>query len=321
MFIPASRTPNTHSHREIMTRRIPPLSTEQIAAFVELARVGSLQAAAQSLHLSSEGLRGRILALESALGTSLYEKERGRRGNVDLTASGKRFLQKAVRFLDQAHELTRLFEPRRETKEIQLIASHYLMTYVLVDVVREFRKTYPDYNLRLSTRAEAQVISMLLSESHCAIGACTPTDFPRGLQHHPWRNVGWCLAVPRTHRWANTSAVSLAEIATEPLIVFERMSAGRLHVLETFFALGLEPIIHFEATSTPLILAMVDAGLGVALVPSPPSDAVIRGLDVTIIAVVEPIRPIETGIFLRTEWQEEPGVRALLDMILSFGSK
>jgi len=94
-------------------------------------------------------------------------------------------LQKVVPFLDRAHELTRLFEPRRETKEIQPIASHHLMTFVLVDVVRDFRENYPDYNLRLSTRAEAQVISMRLSESHGAIGACTPTDFPRGLQHHP----------------------------------------------------------------------------------------------------------------------------------------
>src|SRR5262244_2062397 len=109
-----------------MTRRVPPLSTEQIAAFVELARVGSLQLAAQSLHLSSEGLRGRILALEDALGTNLYEKSRGRRGAVELTASGRRFLQKAVRFLDQAHELTRLFEPRAAGKEIQLLSSHHL---------------------------------------------------------------------------------------------------------------------------------------------------------------------------------------------------
>ncbi len=71
MHIQASRMPSTHCHREIMTCRIPRLSTEQIAAFVELARIGSLQAAAQSLHLSSEGWRGRILGLESALGTSL----------------------------------------------------------------------------------------------------------------------------------------------------------------------------------------------------------------------------------------------------------
>ena len=168
-----------------MTRRVPPLQTEQIAAFVELARVGSLHLAAQSLHLSDEGLRGRILALEGALGVDLYEKSRGRRSGVELTSSGRLFLQRAGRFLDQAHELTRLFEKRPDVKEIQLIGSHYLMAYVLTDVVRTFRAEYRDYVMRLSTRAEAQVLGLLLGDSQCAIGVCTPTDFPRGLQYYP----------------------------------------------------------------------------------------------------------------------------------------
>jgi LysR family cys regulon transcriptional activator len=300
-----------------MTRSIPPLSTEQIAAFVELARLGSLNLAAESLHLSAEGLRGRILALENLLGTTLYEKARGRRSDVKLTASGRRFLQKAVRFLDQAHELTRLFEPRAPVKEIQLIGSHYLMAYVLVDAVREFRQTQPDYMVRLSTRAESQVLALLLGESQCAIGACTPTEFPRSLHYYPWRAVGWSLAVPRDHQWANASAVSLAEIASQPLIVFERASAGRLHVLETFFALGLEPSICMEATSTPLILSAVNARLGISIIPTPSSPAPLRGLDVAVVPISDPIRPIETGLYVRSEWQDEPGVRALLELLLS----
>jgi DNA-binding transcriptional LysR family regulator len=300
-----------------MTRRIPPLSTEQIAAFVELARLGSLQLAAESLHLSAEGLRGRILALENLLGTSLYEKARGRRGDVILTASGRRFLQKAVRFLDQAHELTRLFEPRGVAKESQLIGSHYLMAYVLVDAVREFRRSHPEYMLRLSTRAESQVLGLLLSEAQCAIGACTPTDFPRSLHYHPWRAVGWSLALPREHRWATATSVALTEIATEPLIVFERASAGRLHVLETFFALGLEPTICMEATSTPLILSAVNAGLGVSIIPTPSSQAPLRGLEVVIVPISDPIRPIETGLYVRAEWQDDAAVQALLKLILT----
>jgi|KBSSwiStaDraftv2_1062776.scaffolds.fasta_scaffold29815_4 DNA-binding transcriptional LysR family regulator len=303
-----------------MTRKFPSLSTEQIAAFVELARLGSLQLAASSQNVSAEGLRGRILTLESALGISLYEKARGRRGNVELTPAGRKFLLRAVRFLDQAHELTTLFEPRAVAKEIQLIGSHYLLAYVLLDAVREFREQYPDYVLRLSTRAESQVFPLLLSEPHCAIGACTPTDFPRGLHYHAWRAVGWSLAVPSKHRWANAVAVSLADVATEPLIVFERASAGRLHVLETFFALGLEPTIRMEATSTPLILNMVGAGLGVAIVPTPSSPAPLRGLDVVTVPISDPIRPIETGLYLRTEWEVEPGVQALLKMILARGT-
>ena len=303
-----------------MSRNAPALSTEQVAAFVELARHGTLQGAAQALHLSAEGLRGRIVALETSLGRNLYEKARGRREDVVLTASGRQFLQKAVRFLDQAHELTRLFEARGGGKEIQLLSSHYLMAYVLTDAVGEFHRLHPEYLLRMSTKAESQIFGLLLGESHCAIGACTPTDFPRGLHFHPWRTVGWSLAVPGAHRWANARTVSLAEIAAEPLIVFERGSAGRLHVLEALHAQELEPTIAMEATSTPLILGLVHAGLGIAIVPTPSTPAPLRGLDVALVPVTDPIRPIETGLFLRAEWEDDPGVKALLKILLARGA-
>ena len=107
--------------------------------------------------------------------------------------------------------------------------------------------------------------------------------------------------MPGVHRWATATSVSLGEIAAEPLIVFERASAGRLHVLETFFALGLEPTICMEATTTPLILSAVNAGLGVSIIPTPSSQAPLRGLDVVVVPISDPVRPIETGRYVRAD--------------------
>src|SRR5262245_57275749 len=45
----------------------PSLSTDQVAAFVELAREGSLRKAAQVLMISEQGLRNRLVALEERL--------------------------------------------------------------------------------------------------------------------------------------------------------------------------------------------------------------------------------------------------------------
>jgi len=45
----------------------PSLSTDQLAALVELARQGTLRAAAEALHLSEQGVRNRLIALESRL--------------------------------------------------------------------------------------------------------------------------------------------------------------------------------------------------------------------------------------------------------------
>jgi DNA-binding transcriptional LysR family regulator len=303
-----------------VSQRVPPISTEQVAAFVALARMGSLHAAAQSVHLSDEGLRGRILALEEALKVDLYEKERGRRGDVILTAAGQIFLQRAGRFLDQACDLRTLFIAPKPVQEIQVLASHYLMAYVVVPVLREFRQRFPLHQLRLSTRAESQITPTLLTDPGLAIGICTPTEFPRGLDYVPWRRAHWCLAIPAKHRLCGFAKVSLANISDEPLIVFERGSAGRLHILESFHATGLEPNIQFEATSTPLMMQMVHAGLGIAIVSANSFTAVAHGLDVCRVDIVDPIRSIESGVFVRKEWKEDPAVRGLVELIQSTNS-
>src|SRR6267154_1237670 len=91
------------------TSDVPSLSTDQVAAFVELARQGSLRGAAEVLLISEQGLRNRLVALEKRLKVELYRKARGvKRGNP-LTREGQRFLPHAVAFLERACELTELF--------------------------------------------------------------------------------------------------------------------------------------------------------------------------------------------------------------------
>ena len=81
-----------------MPSEIPSLSSDQIAAFVELARLGSLRAAAENLLITEQGLRNRLLALEKRLGVELYRKRRGPaplwpadRARPQVSAGGDRF--------------------------------------------------------------------------------------------------------------------------------------------------------------------------------------------------------------------------------------
>src|SRR5262245_47002292 len=93
-----------------MAADTPSLSTDQVAAFVELARQGSLRGAAQALFITEQGVRNRLLALEQRLGVELYLKSRGRRTAQPLTQQGRRFLPRAGEFLRQARALAELFQ-------------------------------------------------------------------------------------------------------------------------------------------------------------------------------------------------------------------
>jgi DNA-binding transcriptional LysR family regulator len=275
------------------------ISVEQVSAFVELARAGSLKSASQALHLSEEGLRNRLIAIEGRLGVRLYEKERGRRGKVRITQDGRLFLSKANQFLEEAYRLTKVFEPADGSEDLLIAASQYVTYYVLIDAVREFRVANPGVKIRLFTRSEQEILAALGSECDIALGICAPPEFPPGVDCKLWFSLSWHVVVPRGHGLLHKSPIDLQDLRGEPLILFERGSTGREHVLEALCRHELTPHIVMETTSTQVIVRMVEAGLGIAIVPLLPSGAITRGFDVASIPLGRQVRPIDTYILSR----------------------
>jgi DNA-binding transcriptional LysR family regulator len=300
-----------------MPRPLPPISTDQVLAFVELARAGSLRGAAADLNLSEEGLRGRLVTLEQRVGASLYRRSRGRRGGVDLTAAGQLFLPKARKFLEQAHTLANSFAPAEPTREIAVAASHYLTFYLLIDVVRAYRDYFPDISIRLHTRTERQIVSGVGADADMMLGICAPQEYPKGLAFQPWFTMGWFFVAASGHPLLRRASIELEQLVAEPLIMFEPGSTGRQHVLEAFYRRELTPRVAMEATTTQIIVRMVEAGLGVAILPLLPSGAVTRGMNIGSVPLGEQIRPIESGVLYRPEFAEDPAIRGFVDFVLA----
>ncbi len=275
------------------------LSTDQVAAFVALAECGSLRAAAETLVITEQGLRNRLIALEQRFHVPLYRKCRGVRRTTPLTEQGRRFLPHAVAFLDRAAELGTLFVDSPEAREVNVIGSQYLIGYVLLDAVRSFHAKYPDIQVRLSARTERDIDSALLASTEYAFGVAAPYEASTDLRFEHLFAMTWSVIVPRKHRLAKRRLVDLEQLSLEPLIVYERGSTGRQHVIEAFQRQGLVPHVEMEATNTDLVVRMVEAGLGVALVPLLPSGVVTRGRRVAICQLREEVRPIDSGLLFR----------------------
>jgi DNA-binding transcriptional LysR family regulator len=275
------------------------LSTDQIAAFVALAHGGSLRAAAESLHITEQGVRNRLLALESRLGVELYRKSRGIRRVTPLTPQGRLLLPKAQAFLHQAGELCDLFATGDYVREVNVLASQYLIEYVLIDAVRRFHEAHPLIRVRLSARTEQTIEETLLSDPDVALGVAAPYESPPDLLYTHLFSMPWSVIAPQRHALARHKKLTLAELADQPLILYERGSTGRQHVVEAFSRLGLAPRVEMEATNTDLIVRMVEAGLGVSIVPLMPSGVVTQGRRVAVRSLEGQIRRIDSGILVR----------------------
>src|SRR5829696_4274912 len=128
-----------------MTKHLS-LSTDQVAAFVELARQGSLRGAAAALHITEQGVRNRL------------------------------FLPHALAFLDRARQLGEVFAAPAEPHEIHVVATQYLILYVLIEAVRNFHQAFPRIRVRLSNHTEQEIEAALLHDPEVALGVAAPYE-------------------------------------------------------------------------------------------------------------------------------------------------
>jgi len=293
----------------------PSLSTDQVAAFVEVARQGSLHRAAGVLHITEQGIRNRLLALERRLGAELYRKSRGPRRAQPLTEQGRQFLPHAVAFLDRARQLGELFAGAAEPHEIHVAATQYLILYVLIDAVRRFHRAFPHIRVRLSNRTEQEIEEALLEDPELALGVAAPYESSPGLEYFHLFSLDWSLIAPRRHRLLRRRGLRLSDLADVPLILFERGSTGRQHVMDAFHGQGLSPRVDTETTNTEIIVRMVEAGLGVAVVPLIAGGVVTRGHRVGVRGLRDQIRPIHSGILVRRGERLPAAAQALVNFL------
>jgi DNA-binding transcriptional LysR family regulator len=292
----------------------PAVSTDQVAAFVELARRGSLRDAARESHITEQGLRNRLLALERQLGVELYHKARGRRRRSPLTSHGEAFLPHARAFLERARQMGELFGTAGP-REVCVAATEYLILYVLIDAVRRFQAANPGVRVRLSTHSEAEVEALLLRDPDVDLGVAAPYEAGGDLDYRHLFSLDWSFIAPPRHALLKKAKLTLADLADVPLILFERGSTGRQHVTDAFHALGLSPRVAMETTTTEIVVRMVEAGLGVSVVPLMPDGSVTRGRRVGVRGLVGQIRPIHSGVLVRRGDELKPEAKAFVELL------
>jgi DNA-binding transcriptional LysR family regulator len=187
-------------------------------------------------------------------------------------------------------------------QEIHVAATQYLILYVLIDAVRRFHREFPRIHVRLSNLTEQEIEHALLQRPELSLGVAAPYESPPELLYIHLFSLDWSLIAPLGHPLLDKKRLTMSDLATPgdlPLILFERGSTGRQHVMDAFYDQGCSPDVGLETTNTEIIVRMVEAGLGVSIVPLMPSGAVTRGRKVGVRPLGDRIRPIRSGILHR----------------------
>ncbi|WP_367345263.1 LysR family transcriptional regulator [Stenotrophomonas bentonitica] len=237
--------------------------------FVAVAEELHFHRAAARLHMSQPPLTAAIRRLEEEVGSELIL--RGNR-TLGLTASGAVLLSEARLLLQQADRalLATQDAAAGRTGSIRLGYVGSALYGRLPEVIRNFRQANADVRLELIEATSARQIQML-REKRLDVGVVIPPVFDaEDMQLQPFDTDRLAIALPRAHRLAQGDAVTIAELADEPFVLWPAREGRGFHsqVVRLCAAAGFTPRVVQEAHGMHAVLSLVAVEAGISVVPA-----------------------------------------------------
>ncbi|QBK05357.1 LysR family transcriptional regulator [Hylemonella gracilis] len=236
-----------------------------LAIVQEVARLGSLTAAADTLCLTQSALSHSVKKLESQLGTAIWLRE-GRQ--LIPTQAGEHLLALANRVLPQLAQaeerLAQYAQGRRGTLRIGM-ECHPCYQWLL-KVVAPYLARWPDVDVDVKQKFQFGGIGALFGYEIDLLVTPDPL-FKPGLRFEPVFDYEQVLVVARDHALAGAARVQPRQLAQEVLITYP-VAPERLDIFNQFLTpAGIAPRQHKTIETTDILLQMVASGRGVTALP------------------------------------------------------
>ena len=245
------------------------MELRQLRYFTAVAEELHFGRAAKRMNISQPPLSMQIRNLEDELGTRLFNRTSRQ---VELTTAGEAFLvqvQQILADLDGAVESAR----QAGQGNIGRLAMGFIgpaMDAFLPEIIRGFQSRYPGITLGLTESGTSRQIEDLYAGRIQVGFVRLYRHKPDGLSAQVLRQEPYVLAVPGDHPLAGQNKVALSQLKNEPFIMYPRSVQPQLYdsMMACFKDSGFTPKIVQEAKTKHTTIALVAAGLGVAVVPS-----------------------------------------------------
>jgi len=237
-----------------------------LQAFRAVVENGSFRKAADAIRITQPALSRRIEKLESALNVKLFERTTRR---VSLTSVGLAFLPQVERMLDDLDialmSISEVASTRLGNVTIACVPS--AAYYFMPQVISAFHRLYPKIRVRVLD-ASANEVNSAVASGDADFGVsfsgtlAAEVDFELLLQER------YVVACRRDHPLAGREQVSWEEMYEHDYISLDKTSGNRLVLDQALMRLHPKRPSICETRHVTTMIGQVEAGLGVAAVPS-----------------------------------------------------
>ncbi|RYP85031.1 LysR family transcriptional regulator [Nocardioides guangzhouensis] len=243
------------------------MDPRRLRLLLELSRLGSMRAVAETLHLTTSSVSQQIAALAREAGTPLLEPE-GRR--VRLTPAGLRLADHAVTVMAAIDAARADLDPDAEPSgTIRVGGFATAIRRSLLPVVAEMAGSHPDVDVSVQEYEPREALDLLTADR---LDLALVYDYnlapvslgPEVAARHLW-DVPWGLGVSEDGK--PREPADLATYADATWIVNSRNTADEDAVRTLAALAGFTPRIRHHIDSLDLVEDLILAGHGVGLLP------------------------------------------------------
>jgi DNA-binding transcriptional LysR family regulator len=288
---------------------------KSLRLFLSVVSKGTLAAAAESEHIAAAALSKRISDLEESLGAELLL--RNNKG-IKPTPAGLALLDFSRRLLHELDSLpAHMADFTRGLKgHVRIFANISSITQFLPKQLSTFLEKNPLVQVHLEERVSTEV-GRGVAENAADLGVLvTATPVP-GIKYYNYAQDHLMLAVPADHPLASRKSVKYSQTLAYEFIGLHTGSQLNLQMMRAASDLGRTWICRMQVTSYDALCLMIEAGLGIGVLPGAIAISYAKALGIVPVALNETWASRVFSICCRPYDELSPATRLLLNHLLA----
>ena len=242
------------------------MELQQLRYLVAVADSRSFTGAAETCHVTQPTLSHQIKKLEDEVGEPLLQR---RRTGAFLTPLGERVYrhaQEIMRNVESVQQISSAFSSRVQgLLKIGIIPT--IAPYLLPGLLRRSQNRYPGIDFQISEEPTERLVASLISGTLDLAILSPPIDDDQVEMLDLFEDE-FLLVLPVNHELAKSRQVSLRRLRELPMILMNDAHCLRGQTISFCRQVGFAPKVFIQSSQLDTVLAMVETGQGISLVPA-----------------------------------------------------
>lgn len=238
------------------------MTVEKYETLAKIVELGSLTRAAEALGCTQSAVSHMLNKIEEELGFTIITRSKA---GARLTADGEKIMPSVHGILNYEEQLKQTASAIRglDSGTVRIGAFTSVAVHWLPSVIKEFQRDYPNVDIKL-LNGDYFDVEKWLEEGSVDLGFVTVPN-SLGCECITLMEDRLLAILPEDHKFASYPKFPLVECETEAFITL--LETSNHDARRALDAAGIKPNIKFSTKDDYAIIAMVEQGLGISIMP------------------------------------------------------